>query len=174
MTLLFDLDGTIIDSTEAIVESFGVAYNTFGTPVPESHAIIELIGLPLLTMFERLGIPSTLAQDYVDTYKAHYRTVATAKTYILPFAKEAIHKASAFATLGVVTTKTGRYSEEILTHLGVRDYFSTIVGFEHVTHPKPHPEPILTAAGILEATPTPLIAPPTKPPPRNKLAVPAK
>jgi len=53
-----------------------------------------------------------------------------------------LHK---FAILGVVTTKTGKYSAEILRHLGVMDYFRTLVGREHVTYPKPHAQPILKA-----------------------------
>jgi len=55
-TILFDLDGTLIDSTDAILESFGVAYETFGRVVPEDDMIKKLIGHPLDLMFTMLGI----------------------------------------------------------------------------------------------------------------------
>ncbi|ACZ12914.1 HAD family hydrolase [Sulfurospirillum deleyianum] len=148
-TILFDLDGTLIDSTDAIVESFGVAYETFGRIVPEEEAIKKLIGHPLDVMFMRLGIASMEANDYVAAYKEHYRLISRQKTTLLPLAREAIEQASRIATLGIVTTKTARYSEELLEHMGVMHYFQVLIGRESVTYPKPHPEPIQKALQTL-------------------------
>jgi len=148
MTILFDLDGTLIDSTEAILESFEVAYDTFGERVPESDDIKSLIGYPLDDMFERLGVKRD-KMDYVDAYKEHYRIISREKTKLLPFAYQAIKKASQFATLGIVTTKTGRYSRELLEHMQIMNYFDVMIGREDVQNPKPHEEPILKALDIL-------------------------
>lgn len=152
-TILFDLDGTLIDSTEAILESFGVAYETFGRVIPEDEQIKKLIGYPLDLMFTMLGIDSLEANDYVMAYKEHYRLISRKKTTLLPLAIEAIRHASKIATLGIVTTKTARYSEEILEHLGVMHHFKVLIGRESVTHPKPHPEPIQKALIALNADP---------------------
>ena len=152
-TILFDLDGTLIDSTEAILESFSVAYETFGRKMPEEKEIKKLIGYPLDTMFMMLGIHALEADDYVAAYKGHYRLVSRPKTTLLPLAKEALKQASKIATLGVVTTKTAHYSEEILEHLGVMHHFKVLIGRESVTNPKPHPEPILKALHHLGANP---------------------
>ena len=54
--ILFDLDGTLIDSTEAILESFSVAFKTFGETVPEDKRIEAEIGHPLDLMFPTLGV----------------------------------------------------------------------------------------------------------------------
>ncbi|MEF3191959.1 MAG: HAD family hydrolase [Campylobacterales bacterium] len=143
--VLFDLDGTLIDSTEAIVESFGVAFEQFGVSPPDQLEIKQQIGHTLHDMFRVLGVKEELVEAHVQAYKAHYRMIASEKTTLLPRAREALELAANFARLGVVTTKTGRYSKEILEHLGVMAYFETLVGFEDVTFPKPHPEPILTA-----------------------------
>lgn len=152
-TILFDLDGTLIDSTDAILESFGVAYETFGRQVPEDDQIKKLIGHPLDLMFTMLGIDLLEANDYVAAYKEHYRLISRKKTTLLPLAFEAIKHASKIATLGVVTTKTARYSEELLEHLGVMHHFKVLIGRESVTHPKPHPEPIQKALLALNADP---------------------
>jgi len=149
MIILFDLDGTLIDSTPAILESFYEAYKAFNTPIPNDDEIKKLIGLPLDIMFEKLGIPSEKKWDYVDAYKKHYRPISKQKTTLLPFAKEAIIEASKIATLGIVTTKTARYSEELMEHFGVLQYFKVLIGREDVDNPKPHPEPILKALNIL-------------------------
>lgn len=152
-TILFDLDGTLIDSTDAILESFGVAYETFGHTVPDDEEIKKLIGHPLDLMFTMLGVDALEANDYVMAYKEHYRLISRKKTTLLPLAIEAIQQASKIATLGVVTTKTARYSEEILDHLGVMHHFKVLIGRENVTHPKPHPEPIQKALTFLNANP---------------------
>lgn len=142
MTILFDLDGTVIDSTEAILESFAVTFRTQGFEPAGEEAVKRLIGHPLSVMFERLGVEKVRVDDFVTTYKSHYRTIANQKTILLPRAKEAIESAASFASLGVVTTKTGKYSKDILDNLGIGCYFEVVIGFEDVSNPKPHPEPI--------------------------------
>jgi len=145
MIILFDLDGTLIDSTEAILESFDVAFKTFNNPTPSDEKIKELIGLPLDIMFVKLGVSEEKKWEYVDAYKKHYRKISTQKTKLLPYAKETIIKASKIAKLGIVTTKTSRYSAELMEHFGLLKYFEVLIGREDVEHPKPHPEPILKA-----------------------------
>ncbi|SFV90813.1 Phosphoglycolate phosphatase [hydrothermal vent metagenome] len=154
MTILFDLDGTLIDSTEAILESFQVAFETFGKKAPQAHVIKSQIGHPLDVMFSYMGIEDTQVDQYVDAYKKHYRVISKEKTILLPDAKEAIELASTHATLGIVTTKTGLYSKELLEHMGVMHYFSVLIGREDVTHPKPHPEPVLKALSKLDSDKT--------------------
>ncbi len=149
--ILFDLDGTLIDSTEAILESFDIAFRAFNKETPNENEIKKLIGLPLDIMFERLGISRDKVWDFVDEYKKHYRKISTQKTKLLPFAKEAVIEASQFARLGIVTTKTARYSKELMEHFGLMDYFEVLIGRENVENPKPHPEPILRAIHAMNA-----------------------
>ena len=145
MIILFDLDGTLIDSTEAILESFGVAYEKHGKQAPENELIKAQIGYPLDVMFATLGVEEDKVWDYVDAYKMHYRMISCQKTVLLPDAREAVEFASQHATLGVVTTKTAKYSIELLEHLGLMHHFEVLIGREHVENPKPHPEPIQKA-----------------------------
>lgn len=142
--ILFDLDGTLIDSTEAILESFYHSLHTHNEKIEVSeHEITSSIGHPLSVMFERVGIEKI--DEHIQTYKEHYRKISCAKTILLPHAKEAIEAAAAFARLGIVTTKTAQYSRELMEHFGVMDHFEVLIGFESVQNLKPHPEPILTA-----------------------------
>jgi phosphoglycolate phosphatase len=149
MIILFDLDGTLIDSTEAILESFGVAFKTFGQAVPEDKLIEAEIGHPLDVMFPTLGVAKEEVDDYVHAYKMHYREISCAKTVLLPEAHEAVELASKHATLGVVTTKTAKYSIELLEHMGLMSYFEVLIGREDVINPKPNPEPIQKALAKL-------------------------
>ncbi|ADV46997.1 HAD family hydrolase [Nitratifractor salsuginis] len=144
-TILFDLDGTLIDSTEAILESFARSFEILGGEVPDVEVIKAQVGHPLADMYRKLGVPEERIDDYVRTYKENYRQVHTQKTVLLPGAEAAVKKAAEFARLGIVTTKTGLYSQELMEHFGLMEYFDVLIGSEDVTRHKPHPEPILSA-----------------------------
>lgn len=143
--ILFDLDGTLIDSTEAILESFHMACREHNYEAVKDETIKSLIGYPLDIMFANIGVSEDKVWDFVASYKVHYRDIATQKTILLENAKEAILQAKEFATLGIVTTKTGLYSKILMEHFGVMHYFDVLIGREDVENPKPHPEPILKA-----------------------------
>jgi len=144
--ILFDLDGTLIDSTEAILESFHHSLHTHGNRTDVSDTMVtSQIGHPLEVMFSAVGIDPSMIDAHVSTYKLFYREIARQKTVLLPDASTAIREASAFARLGIVTTKTGLYSRELMEHFELMEYFEVLIGREHVENPKPHPEPIWTA-----------------------------
>ena len=142
MTILFDLDGTLIDSTEAILESFHNSFDVHEHPHPEDEAIKALIGHPLDHMYAELGVDKDRVWDFVTTYKEYYRVISTQKTVLLPYAKEAVEEAAKFARLGIVTTKTGKYSRVLMEHFELMHHFEVLIGREDVENPKPHAEPI--------------------------------
>jgi len=148
--ILFDLDGTLIDSTDAIVETFHHSFKVHNYPYPDTEDIKALIGYPLDVMYEELGVSSENIWDYVSTYKEEYRKISTVKTKLLQCAKEAVIRADKIATLGIVTTKTGLYSKLLMEHFGLMEYFEVLIGREDVQEPKPHAEPILKALKELD------------------------
>lgn len=150
MIILFDLDGTLIDSTDAIVETFHHSFKEHGFSHVEDEKIKALIGYPLDIMYRELGVSEDMVWDFVATYKEEYRKISTIKTELLPNAVEAIEKASEFATLGIVTTKTGKYSKVLMEHFDLMKYFEVLIGREDVENPKPHEEPILKALEQLD------------------------
>jgi phosphoglycolate phosphatase len=150
MIILFDLDGTLIDSTDAIVSTFHHACDEHNFKRVSDEEIMALIGYPLDIMFESVGVKDEKVWDFVASYKERYRKISTQKTELLECAREALKRASKFATLGIVTTKTGRYSEVLMEHFDLMRYFDVLIGREHVEHPKPHAQPILKALQKLE------------------------
>lgn len=151
MTILFDLDGTLIDSTEAILESFHNSFKVHQRSAPSDAEITTLIGHPLDVMYRELGIEEEMIWTFVDTYKEYYRVISTQKTVLLQGAREAVIEASKIATLGIVTTKTGKYSQILMEHFDLMHHFEVLIGREHVQNPKPHEEPILKAMEALKA-----------------------
>ncbi len=150
MIILFDLDGTLIDSTDAIVSTFHYSFDVHEVKHPTDKEIMALIGYPLDIMYKELGIEEDKVWDFVATYKEEYRKISTTKTQLLACAKEAVENASKIASLGIVTTKTGSYSEILMEYFGLMQYFDVLIGREHVQNPKPHAEPILKALELLD------------------------
>jgi len=145
MIILFDLDGTLIDSTEAILESFHNSFDVHGHIHSSDEAIKALIGHPLDVMYRELGVDEKVIVAFVTTYKEHYRKISTQKTLLLENAKQAVLEAGNFASLGIVTTKTGKYSQVLMEHFDLMDMFDVLIGREDVNNPKPDAEPILKA-----------------------------
>jgi len=144
--ILFDLDGTLIDSTDAIVGCFLHSFDELGFDFKgDIEDIKNEIGYPLDIMYATLGVPEERIEDFVNSYKQEYRLVSEVKTTLLTGAFEAVKLAASFARVGIVTTKTTLYTLPLLSNFEIIDYFETIIGRQEVTNPKPHPEPILKA-----------------------------
>lgn len=147
--ILFDLDGTLVDSTQAIYASFCAAFNAMQKPAPSLESVKNVIGHTLEDMFIACGVAHKAVSAYIKHYRICYRGLMEEGTHLLPLVKEALEMAHTFAYLGIVTTKRGDFSRILLDKLGVGAYFDVIVGIESIQHPKPHKEPILKAIEIL-------------------------
>ena len=155
ITILFDLDGTLIDSTEAILESFHYAFKKQKFEFNgDDEEIKSHIGYPLDIMFAALGVTEDKVVSFVDSYKENYQKISEEKTVLLEFAKESVQEAFTFARLAVVTTKTTQYSIPLLKNLGIFEYFETIIGRQEVKNPKPDPEPINVALKNMNVEPS--------------------
>ena len=147
--ILFDLDGTLIDSTPAIMHSFKSAFSYFNDTNYNEEKIKSLIGYTLDDIFLKSGVKKEQIQEYIKIYKQEYRKVFLQQTTLLPHSIKALELAKEFAVLGVVTTKSSESSKILLKHLKIFDYFGAIIGREDVVYPKPNAEPILKALKIL-------------------------
>ena len=142
--ILFDLDGTLIDSTEAIVSTFLHSFNQLNFDFTGNEEDIKnLIGYPLDIMYKDLGVDEERVWDFVDTYKQRYKIISKEKTLLLENAYEAVELASKIGRVSVVTTKTRMYTMPLLDHFNITQFFEIVTGRENVQNPKPHPEPIL-------------------------------
>ena len=142
--ILFDLDGTLIDSTEAIVSTFLHSFNQLEFNFTGNEEDIKnLIGYPLDIMYKDLGVEENRVWDFVDTYKQRYKIISKEKTLLLENAFEAVELSSQIGRVSVVTTKTRMYTMPLLEYFNIAQFFEIVTGRENVQNPKPHPEPIL-------------------------------
>ena len=142
--ILFDLDGTLIDSTDAIISTFYHSFKELNFKFTGNDEDIKsLIGYPLDIMYAKLGIEESKVWDFVDAYKNRYRIISREQTTLLENAYEAVELASKIGRVSVVTTKTRAYTMPLLEHFNIAQFFEIVTGRENVQNPKPHPEPIL-------------------------------
>lgn len=137
--VVFDLDGTLIDSTPAIVDSFVHSFEAIGHEVPPRERILEFISIPLEKHFAELTDhdPITLSK----IYREHYFDTCTAGTVMLPGVVDAlVSLADAGLRLAIATSKSCRGSEIILDHLEIAHHFEFVVGADSVSNHKPDPE----------------------------------
>ena len=137
--IIFDLDGTLVDSSPAIVECMNYALAAKGLPPADAHEVKRGIGTPLEKMFSVQTDHDPC--ELVRLYRERYRKVFLQKTQLLPGAKEALQTLKDRGyRLAVATAKPRYFTEPILEHLGVGHLFDAVAGAEEVTRLKPCPD----------------------------------
>ncbi len=137
--IIFDLDGTLVDSSPAIVECMNYALAAKGLPPADPYAVKRGIGTALEEMFSSVthDDPSELAL----LYRERYKEVFLEKTHLLDGVKESLQalkdRGYRFA---VATAKPRYFTEPILEHLGVGHLFDAVAGAEEVARLKPCPD----------------------------------
>lgn len=144
--LLFDLDGTLIDSKRDLAEAVRFVQKAYGARGSSDARIATFIGDGVVQLVHRalprLG-PKALTEA-VDVFKTHYRANCLKHTRLYAGVKKTLfhfrHK-----KLAVVTNKPVRISRRILEGLGLADQFGVIVGGDSLPRKKPDPEPVFYA-----------------------------
>lgn len=137
----FDVDGTLIDSKEAILASLReVLREELGREFPEEE-LVPVLGIPGARGLARLGVPDVpAALAKWDAYVRQYDHLIT----VFPGIEETLTALrEAGVTLGLVTSKTRVEFDHDFRRLGLTDYFNAIVCADDTPRHKPDPDPIL-------------------------------
>ena len=153
--VLFDLDGTLIDSVELIVNSALYAFEKCGHPPPAAEDWLADVGLPLRTMFGRFISDESAMDQLIAGYREYQ--LANHDRLVRPY-DEVTTTLTALRDGGhavaVVTSKSEPLARRGLTHVGLDGFFDVIVGLESCTRHKPDPEPVHVALDRLGLRPT--------------------
>ncbi|MEF2969149.1 pyrophosphatase PpaX [Paenibacillus sp. M1] len=153
-TVLFDLDGTIIDTNELIITTFlHVLGNHFPANPYTREEIIPHMGRTLEEQMQTFSGRQEVGELVLD-YRAFNTLHHDEMVKEFPRVNEVIGKLHERGIkLGVVTTKIKPTALRALELFSLKQYMDTIVTVQDVEHPKPHPEPVLTAIANLGADP---------------------
>jgi len=143
--VLFDLDGTLIDTIELILSSM-------------RHATAEVLGeaLPDDVLLHNVGVPLRVQMgefapgredELLCVYRAHNAIVHDQLVCEYPGTEEALQAVVARGyRLGIVTSKSVEVAQRGIDRFGLGEFFETLVGYEDTEIHKPEPAPLLLAA----------------------------
>lgn len=128
-TVLFDLDGTLTDSGEGIINCAIPALEHFGLPIPSREEMRVFVGPPLHETFQRFGVPADKTEEAIRVYRSRYIPTGMFENTPYPGIKELLEtlKKENY-TLYVATSKPEEMSVTILERFGLAPYFDRICG----------------------------------------------
>lgn len=128
-SILFDLDGTLTDSGEGIMNCAALALRHFSIPVPSREQMREFVGPPLNETFVRYGVPKDKLQEAIDVYRSRYIPIGKYENTPYPGIRELLQalKEEGFG-LYVATSKPESTSIDILEHFDLARFFDRICG----------------------------------------------
>jgi pyrophosphatase PpaX len=146
--VLFDLDGTLIDTLEMIRASLRYATETvLGRVIPDDE-LMHNVGIPLIKQMGEFD--ASRADELLATYREHNLRVHDAMVREYPYVEESLERLVAQGLrLGIVTSKSGTMAQRGLERFSLGRFFETVVSCDDVTRFKPDPYPLQYAAGQL-------------------------
>jgi pyrophosphatase PpaX len=152
--VLFDLDGTLLDSIRLIIDSYHHALAAHGLPARSDAHWLAGIGMPLRVQFREWSDQPELFECLIASYRDYNIAHHDHRVRAYPGAVEMVRGVRARGLrAGLVTSKQRTGAERGLRFLRLGDAMEVIVAADDVANGKPHPEPLLLAARHLGIEP---------------------
>lgn len=146
-TLLFDLDGTLVDSVGLIKDTLKETFKVYFPKLSLSESdLLQTVGPSLQETFSHHTDDSSLIKRMIDTYREIYKRLEFHYIRIYPTVCETLqyfHEKKYH--LAIVTTKFKESALPSIRHFGLDRWIDTVIGLDDVTNPKPHPESVFLA-----------------------------
>ena len=136
MVVVFDLDGTLIDSTEALLTAHDAAWASQGRTRPPDDQILAQIGLPLVDIMQHFA-PELDPEPLIKVYSEAYVSAAVHCERIFAGMDKVLNRPFRAA---VATGKGQRGAENAVRRHGLESRFEVILGADSVARPKPYPD----------------------------------
>lgn len=144
--IIFDLDGTLIDSSIDITNAINYAIEPYGVKPITIEETIGLVGEGITRLMEKIVDRSQTKEIdkdiLVDRFLQHYSTHLVDKTTVYPGVRETLERLEGYKK-AVISNKREALSTRILSDLGLLKYLDLVVGSDTTPERKPSPIPIL-------------------------------
>lgn len=128
-SIFFDLDGTLTDSGEGIINCATLALNHFGLPVPDRETMRVFVGPPLDETFIKFGVPADKTDEAIAVYRSRYVPIGKFENKPYPGVADLLQRLQNQGhRLFVATSKPEGMSVEILEKFGLAKHFEMICG----------------------------------------------
>lgn len=144
--IVFDLDGTLLDSHELVARTVNRVLEARGYPVVQAQRVHAMTGLPIEHIFREV-IPAAEAEQAltcVDEYRALFDRDVLPAVSPIPGAPAAVDAVATLGLpLGVATGRLTHTAHEMLRRCGLLRHFPVVLGHDSVARPKPYPDLLL-------------------------------
>lgn len=143
--IIFDLDGTLIDSSDDIAWAANKTLLYMGKSEREIEVIKENIGWGVKVLIERLmpGEDERRIRTARGKFLEYYWEHLNVKTFLYPGVLDTLKYLKGIdKILAIVTNKQIKYTERIIEELAIKNLFDMVLGGDSLTNRKPHPEPV--------------------------------
>jgi len=151
-TILFDLDGTLINTNKIIIDSFISTFEKhFPNLILSRETIITFIGPTLNETFGNYTDDPFIIQSMIESYREYYIKFEFDSFEIYPEVITVLEKLKTQGyNLGIVTSKFKAAAWPSFSHYNLENYFNVFVALDDVQNPKPNREPIDVALNQFE------------------------
>jgi phosphoglycolate phosphatase len=129
-TVIFDLDGVLVDSRAVFLSCVNYAFEKLGLPPRPDAELLPYIGPPFAYAFgELLGVAhdAPIVNACIDGYRERYATASLTETTVEPGIREALTALDG-RRLAVATSKPKAFADPILAAMGIREHFDVVAG----------------------------------------------
>lgn len=159
--VLFDMDGTLVDSAPEITHAVNLMLRELALPPLGEAQVTRMIGRGARVLIERVMQAAGSAQDQdarlraLASYEAHYEQILGSRTKLYPHVARALEELQRMdVKLGVVTNKSHRLAMALLQRFGLSGVFDLVIGGDTLDVCKPSPVPLLHACQALHIAPS--------------------
>lgn len=152
-TILFDYDGTLMDTNEVVLRSWQHTFRTIRGHEEDPDEIRKTFGEPLVLTLEKT-FPEIPVSESLEVYRTYQREVFTDFVEVFPGMLELLENLKDKGyKLGLVTSRTKDTTWRGLEHYGMDKYFDAVITAGDTDKHKPDPEPILITLDKLDSSP---------------------
>ena len=146
--IMFDMDGTLINSGFAITNTINYVRENLGLEKLEKNHILEKVNDPSINSAEYFYGTKEFTDQQIKLFQEYYDVHCLTDLVVYDGIFDLIENLSKDFTLAITTNANSDYALKMLTHVGLAKYFPTILGYDSVKNPKPHPEMVYKALDI--------------------------
>ena len=138
--IMFDMDGTLINSGFAITNTINYVRENLGLEKLEKNHILEKVNDPSINSAEYFYGTKEFTDQQIKLFEEYYDVHCLTDLVVYDGIFDLIENLSKDFKLTITTNANSDYALKMLNHVGLAKYFPTILGYDSVKNPKPHPE----------------------------------
>lgn len=151
--VLFDLDGTLVDTAPDLLAALAVLCDQQGRATPSLQTLRQCVSKGAAGMIA-MAFDKPATEAMIETFLSHYHRHCWRHSVVFPGMMDLVKSLHVAAVpMAVVTNKVTALAEPVLAKSGLLPYFSSVIAGDTTPHPKPAPDPVLAACEALAIEP---------------------